>query len=83
MRGASDFMTHYLLHAFYLMSFADPVEYIQLVSQDLSGFFTSIPTERFHQALKSKWGSTMSPTGPCMRSSLTVAGESSRASGAA
>ena len=30
----------------------DPTEYIQLVSQDLSGFFTSIPTERFHQALQ-------------------------------
>ena len=29
----------------------EPTEYIQLVSQDLSGFFTSIPTERFHQAL--------------------------------
>ena len=28
------------------------MEYIQLVSQDLSGFFTSIPTERFHQALQ-------------------------------
>ena len=31
---------------------ADPDEYIHLVSQDLSGFFTSIPTERFHQALQ-------------------------------
>ena len=31
-------------------SSADPTEYIQLVSQDLSGFFTSIPIERFHQA---------------------------------
>ena len=29
-----------------------PAEYIHLVSQDLSGFFTSIPTERFHQALQ-------------------------------
>ena len=29
-----------------------PTEYIQLVSQDFSGFFTSIPTERFHQALQ-------------------------------
>ena len=28
------------------------VEHIQLVSQDLSGFFTSIPTEQFHQALQ-------------------------------
>ena len=28
------------------------MEYIQLVSQDLSGFFTTIPTERFHQALQ-------------------------------
>ena len=34
------------------LSSADPTEYIQLVSQDLSGFFTSIPTERFHQALQ-------------------------------
>ena len=31
---------------------ADPEEYVQLVSQDLSGFFTSIPVERFHQALQ-------------------------------
>ena len=30
------------------LSSADPTEYIQLASQDLSGFFTSIPTERFH-----------------------------------
>ena len=29
-----------------------PEEYVQLVSQDLSGFFTSIPVERFHQALQ-------------------------------
>ena len=34
------------------LSCADPTEYIQLVSQDLSGFFTSIPTERFQQALQ-------------------------------
>ena len=34
------------------LSKADPDEYIHLVSQDLSGFFTSIPTERFHQALQ-------------------------------
>ena len=34
------------------LSSAGPTEYIQLVSQDLSGFFTSIPTERFHQALQ-------------------------------
>ena len=34
------------------LSKADPAEYIHLVSQDLSGFFTSIPTERFHQALQ-------------------------------
>ena len=34
------------------LSCADPTEYIQLVSQDLSGFFTSIPTERFHKALQ-------------------------------
>ena len=34
------------------LSCEDPTEYIQLVSQDLSGFFTSIPTERFHQALQ-------------------------------
>ena len=34
------------------LSKADPAEYIHLVSQDLSGFFTPIPTERFHQALQ-------------------------------
>ena len=34
------------------LSKADPAEYIHLVSQDLSGFFTSTPTERFHQALQ-------------------------------
>ena len=34
------------------LSREDPTEYIQLVSQDLSGFFRSIPTERFHQALQ-------------------------------
>ena len=34
------------------LSREEPMEYIQLVSQDLSGFFTSIPTERFHQALQ-------------------------------
>ena len=34
------------------LSKADPAEHIHLVSQDLSGFFTSIPTERFHQALQ-------------------------------
>ena len=34
------------------LSKADPAEYIHLVSQNLSGFFTSIPTERFHQALQ-------------------------------
>ena len=34
------------------LSREDPMEYIQLVSQDLSGFSTSIPTERFHQALQ-------------------------------
>ena len=33
------------------LSQAEPTEY-NLVSQDLSGFFTSIPTERFHQALQ-------------------------------
>ena len=35
-----------------LPSSADPTEYIQLVSQDLSGLFTSLPAERFHQALQ-------------------------------
>ena len=30
----------------------EPTKYIQLVSQNLSGFFTSIPTERFHQDLQ-------------------------------
>ena len=34
------------------LSQAEPTEYIHLVSQDLSGFFTSILTERFHQALQ-------------------------------
>ena len=34
------------------LSHEEPTEYIHLVSQDLSGFFTSIPTERFHQALQ-------------------------------
>ena len=34
------------------LSTADPTEYIQLISQDLSGFFTSIPVERFPQALQ-------------------------------
>ena len=34
------------------LSNADPEEYVQLVSQDLSGFFTSIPVERFYQALQ-------------------------------
>ena len=34
------------------LSSAEPTEYIQLVSPDLSGFFTSIPTERFHQAVQ-------------------------------
>ena len=34
------------------LSNADPEEYVQLVSQNLSGFFTSIPVERFHQALQ-------------------------------
>ena len=34
------------------LSKADPDEYVHLVSQDLSGFFTFIPTERFHQALQ-------------------------------
>ena len=34
------------------LSREDPTEYVQLVSQDLSGFFTSIPTEHFHQALQ-------------------------------
>ena len=34
------------------LSSADRAEYIQLLSQDLSSFFTSIPTERFHQALQ-------------------------------
>ena len=34
------------------LSHEEPTEYIHLVSQDLSGFFTSIPTERFRQALQ-------------------------------
>ena len=34
------------------LSHEEPTEYIHLVCQDLSGFFTSIPTERFHQALQ-------------------------------
>ena len=34
------------------LSHEDPTEYIQLVSQNFSSFFTSIPTERFHQALQ-------------------------------
>ena len=37
------------------LSSADPTGYIQLVSQDLSGFFTSIPTERFHKALHHRY----------------------------
>ena len=34
------------------LSQEEPAEYIQLVSQNLSGFCTSTPTERFHQALQ-------------------------------
>ena len=34
------------------LSTADPTEYIQLICQGLSGFFTSIPVERFHEALQ-------------------------------
>ena len=34
------------------LSHEEPTKYIHLVSQDLSGCFTSIPTERFHQALQ-------------------------------
>ena len=34
------------------LSNADPEQFVQLISQDLSGFFTSILVERFHQALQ-------------------------------